>query len=165
MREQIKHAALAFLALTAMAGRAEFLFDIDVGAAAENAHFGFGWWRPEQDRERSFRWIRFHLEADCWLELSDPTSFTEIEIHAAPYYHPRRAQRLALYINDRFVAEWRFPHRQDWTFHPLRARIPRNGLQKGANRLVLRAGYVGERGYAVAIDRIRLLAISETTPR
>lgn len=155
-------AALLWLPFAAAApGR--ILADIDVGAPNEAAAFGFGWWRAEQNAERTFRWIRFHLEADTWFSLAREAGALEVEIHAAPFFHPRRQQRLAVYLNDRFVAEWTMPHSNAWIFVPYRAKVPPGFLQPGRNRLTLRAGYIGERGYAVAVDRIRI-AESPTAP-
>lgn len=152
------HFLTALLLLVSAAGRAGTVLHIDVGTEPEAAVFGFGWWRSERNPDRTFRWIRFHMEADCWVDLPNTIATpSEVEIQAASYFHPRRAQRLALYINDQFVAEWRFPHKPDWTFLPLRAVVPAGIFRRGRNRLVLRVGYLGDRGYAVAVDHIRLL--------
>ncbi len=167
MRRTFQTVLAGILSLAAAVGTraADVVADVDVGSSNEAAAFGFGWWRAETDRQtgRTFRWIRFHLEADCWLTPAD-TGADEIEVSAAPYYHPRRAQSLALYINDRFVGEWRFPLCRNWIFRPLRAAIPAGVLRKGRNRIVLRAGYTGDHGYAVAVERIRLLK-SDAKPR
>lgn len=136
--------------------RAEIVADIDVGSERESAAFGFGWWRREGNSERTFRWIRFHREADVWLTVAEDPGATKIEIMAAPYFHPRRRQRLALYVNDRFIAQWEFPHETDWVFHALESAAPPGIFRRGRNRITLRTGYFGEKGYAVAVERIRI---------
>lgn len=125
---------------------------IDVGEERAPAQLGFGWGQPERNDERSFAWIR-HLEADLWVQIEAPGA-AEIEVLAAPYYVPDRRQKLGLFVNDRFVAEWTFAHREGWHFESLRAHIPKGYLKAGRNRITLRTSYTAWRGYAVAVDRV-----------
>lgn len=138
-----------FLAATAALGDS---LVIDAGEDGAPAGFGFGWGRPERNNERSFVWIR-HLEADLWVQIATPGA-AEIEVLAAPYYVPDRRQKLGLFVNDRFVAEWTFAHREGWHFESLRAHIPKGYLKAGRNRITLRTSYTAWRGYAVAVDRV-----------
>lgn len=148
--------ALGWISAVVASARAEVIADIDVGSEGETAAFGFGWWRQERNPERTFRWIRFHREADVWLAMAGDPGATRIEIVAAPYFHRRRRQRLALYVNDRFIAQWEFPHGTDWVFRTLESAAPPGVFQRGRNRITLRAGYLGEKGYALAVERIRI---------
>jgi hypothetical protein len=157
MQRHLLYGAAIWWACIGLTAQGDMPADIDAGAPGETAVFGFGWWRAEQNAERTFRWIRFHMEADVWFSLpAQPGGPVELEVLAAPFYHPRRRQRLAMYINGRFVAEWTMAHVNKWIFQPFRAAAPPNVFRAGRNRLTLRAGYIGDHGYAVAVDRIRM---------
>ena len=128
---------------------------LDVGEDEVPAEFGFGWDRFEWNNERSFAWIRHHMEADVWIDC-DSTAAAKFEILAAAYYQPRRRQSLGLYVNDWFIAEWEFQHVEEWLFEKFNCVIPPGVLKSGRNRITLRVGYTGWRGYAVAVDWMKI---------
>lgn len=125
---------------------------IDVGEDDVPAGFGFGWGRFERNDERSFAWIR-HMEADLWVHVDAPSA-AEIELLAAAYYVPNKQQKFGLYVNDQFVAEWAFAHKEGWQFETFKADLPQGCLKAGRNRITLRVGYTAWRGYAIAVDRV-----------
>jgi len=130
---------------------------IDVGDQGLETNLGFGWGRLEWDGQRSFSWIR-RLEGDVWFDLAEagPADF---ELSAVPYFTPHRIQRIGLYVNGTFVAEWDCPHANEWSFEVYRAQIPEGLLVKGRNRITLRMGYTaGEQGrqYSIAVDYVKL---------
>ncbi len=130
---------------------------IDIGQEEPGAELGRGWGRREQDPERTFIWMR-RLEADVWVELHTEDA-AEIVVRAAPLFVPRRAQRIGLYVNGRFIAQWDCPHVDQWRFEDYTAEIGPGILKSGRNRITLRAGYcLGEdgAGRAVAVDRIEI---------
>jgi len=136
-------------------GASEGALFLDVGEDDVPAEFGFGWDRFERNNERSFAWVRHHMEADVWIDY-DSAAAAKFEILAAAYYQPRRRQSLGLYVNDRFVAEWEFQHGEEWLFETFNCVIPPGVLKSGRNRITLRMGYTGWRGYAVAVDWMKI---------
>jgi hypothetical protein len=108
---------------------------------------GFGWSRAEP----ALRWIT-HAEADLWFDLEAVRDLTFQLRAAVPYLHWRR-QRIGLYVNGRWVAEWPAP--DDPAFHDYTAEVPAAVLAEGRNRLTLRLAYRTRIGQ----DR-RLLALA-----
>jgi hypothetical protein len=129
---------------------------IEVTAPPANVQLGFGWSQPERNEHFSFVWIK-HLEADIWVTL-DSSSVREIEIKAVPFYLDDRRQRIGLFVNERFIAEWVCPYHARWTLDSYTARIPEGCLISGRNRITLRMSYrAGQREeYALAVNSITL---------
>lgn len=129
---------------------------VDVGEKGQPAEFGFGWGRFERSRGGpNYAWMRNHLEADLWVSLASGDA-ADFEIRVAAFYTPQRRQTLGLYVNDRFIAEWVFPHVDGFSFECFEAVIPEGVLTPGRNRITLRAGYTAGRGHAVAVDWLRV---------
>ena len=94
---------------------------------------GFGWSRGES----SHRWVS-RAEADLWFDLSAAGDMTFSLQAGVPYLHWRR-QRIGLYVNGRWVAEW--VAADDPEFHVYTVAVPAAYFVEGRNRLTLRMAY------------------------
>ncbi len=109
---------------------------------AGEGQLGFGWSKRERG-PRAFRWVE-RMEADLYFELEEGIAEAELWISAAPHWLNWKRQRLAVYVNGRFAAEWLFPESPDFqTFHAV---LPSGILQEGKNVVTLRAGYKVQQG-------------------
>ena len=111
---------------------------------------GFGWSRGESGH----RWIT-RAEADLWFDLPAARELTFRLEAAVPYLHWRR-QRIGLYVNGRWVAEWLAA--DDPEFHDYTVAVPATYFVEGRNRLTLRMAYTTHIGR----DQ-RLLALAVRT--
>ena len=127
-------------------------------------HLGFGWTDyTEYHKGRTYSWVR-HLEADLHFDLSEPGD-AEIWLRVAPLYLAYRRQTVALYVNDRFVAEWVCADDSDYQdFH---ARIKKDTFRTGPNRLTLRMAHRKKGGdrreLSLAVDQI-LIRFDDDAP-
>lgn len=127
---------LAIALLLALPAFAE-PWSIDLGSDTAEPSLGFGWSHGESGTNRTFRWMD-RLEADIWFE-SDGGSEVELALNAAPMYLAWKRQVIGVYVNGRFIAEWRCP--DDPEFHDYSVTLPAGTLKPGRNRLTLRLGY------------------------
>lgn len=130
---------------------------LDLGLEETQPMLGRGWSVVERDGSDSYQWMNA-LEADVTLDVKDagPADFW---IRARPQYLPYTRQRVALYVNGRFVSEWTFP--LDIRFAVHRFPVPEGFLRAGVNQLTFRAAYrksVGAdtRRLSLCVDQVLL---------
>jgi hypothetical protein len=118
---------------------------------------GYGW-RAQNERNgtNTFCWIE-GLEADISVEL-DLIQNRDVEIYARPFYYDNCYQHLALFVNNRYVAEWRCERHPEWTFDRYTATVPASRWKTGRNKLTFRTTYSSEHkpGLSLAVERVVL---------
>jgi hypothetical protein len=146
------HIVLLAMSLAAATALAEGMPVRELVWAGERTEMelGFGWSRGESEH----RWIT-RAEADLWFDLPAARELTFRLQAAVPYLHWRR-QRIGLYVNGRWVAEW--PAADDPEFHDYTVVVPAAYVVAGRNRLTLRMAYTTHIGR----DQ-RLLALAVRT--
>ena len=134
------------------------LVHLEIASPQDRGRLEGAWSRGEKKGAHGYRWlkgmeggIRFDWDGErpdgtvtCWMV-------------AAPLYIDWKQQRIALYINGRFAAEWTCP--LDYRFRLYRAEVPGSLIRTGANILTLRAGYCRQlpgdaRRLSFALDRV-----------
>ena len=130
---------------------------LDLGSVETQPLLGRGWSTAERSGSDSYRWMNA-VEADVTIEANGDGP-ADLWIRARPQYLPYTRQRVAVYVNGRFVSEWTCP--RDVHFAAHRFPIPAGFLEAGINRLTLRAAYrksVGPdtRRLSLCVDRILL---------
>ncbi len=114
---------------------------VDFGADGEftaRLDLETAWAMRTQSRGRYYRWMN-GIEADLVLELPEPRD-VRLFIRASPLWSDWRQQTLAVYVNNRHVADWVMADHADPMVYE--ARLPARRLVEGDNRFTLRAGYV-----------------------
>ena len=153
-------AAIAYCATapTAAAQSADHVvWSVQPGEPGSDESLGFGWGDPERHTPPSFRWIH-HLEGDVRADI-DVVDEYEFNLHAGVAHLSWRRQRIALYVNHRYVTEWMAP--DDHHVHDYTTVIPARYFNEGENKITLRAAYRtalggSRREYAVAVHSIEL---------
>lgn len=149
-----------FSALPIVALGSDHRIEILLGESSSDHLVGAGWGLAEQHTPPPFRWL-LHLEGDIEVELDVAQDLALEWVGAAAHLSWRR-QRIALYVNNRYVAEWGMP--DDAEFHAFQAEIPARYWLEGTNRLTWRAAYRtrlgrSQREFAFAIHSIVLRSL------
>ncbi len=141
------------------------VLSLDMGTPMDEPFLGFGWSKAEIHSERYFRWVK-HLEAEVSFDMDELIDM-ELSIIAAPLYIKGRRQKIGVYMNNHFIAEWTCP--EDPNFKQYQTNVPARFCKKEKNCLILRMGYRKQqkpdpRKLALAVDKIVLDKVRSTKP-
>jgi len=139
------------------------VWHVAIGGGADDAYVGFGWSRPDRYGPVRMRWTT-ELDADVAVHLSGEGTPYAVEIEAIAPVLNWRDQRMALFVNHRYVMEWVF-HR-DPVWMTCRALVPAHYWREGPNVITLRAAYrtrIGRdsRSLALGVQRLALYAMGQ----
>lgn len=149
-------------------------FALEINPGDEHADLGMGWNETAARHESTdYRWM-LGREADLFVELGEPVD-RHVSLRCIPCYivldkpaekewvdgvEKSMTQRLALYVNNRFIGEVDLDANKVWRFSQPEWNIPAKQWKKGSNRITLRSAYSKDEksdGEAIAVDWLRIV--------
>ena len=144
----------------------ERLVHLEIASPQDRGRLEGAWSRGEKKGPRGYRWLK-GMEGHVRFEWTgaDPDEPLVCWMIAAPLYIDWKQQRIALYVNGRYAAEWTCP--LSYHFNLYRAEVPGALFQVGENTLTLRAGYCrrlpgDSRRLSFALDKVMITAASDS---
>ncbi|MDD4735987.1 MAG: hypothetical protein PHP44_07765 [Kiritimatiellae bacterium] len=129
---------LLALAVWAISGARAEVLSVRPGEESDAGKLGYGWSYPEQRSDGAwFRWME-KREGEIHLTIVEPMDY-QLAVELMPLVAHERIQHFGLYVNHRFVREWKLESlgRFQW----FETALPEHLFREGTNTLILRAGY------------------------